>query len=415
MSNKYEKLIKLYYKKKNIEEEYIKRIENPATLITELKINPMKKGNKILDKEYSLFYVNLLELSLLQEKILQNSNKISYISNKLPQIVIKEIIMKILSNELYKTNKIEGIETVKSEIHSSLKDNRISNKKSNKLDGIIKKYKDIMENNFEDTEHIDSLSSFRKIYDEMFEDFEKSGNYKLDGKYFRKDTVKVINGLGNIIHIGVNGEEAIEKNIEDLIRFMNRKDIPFLIKASISHFFFEYIHPFYDGNGRFGRYLLSLYLARKLDNLTAFSVSYSISRNLDDYYKSFVEVEDVTNYGEITFFVENILKTIKNGQEMIIELLNDSVMRFKHSMEILDELTKELSEKENIILQIYLQNYLFNDFEELTNVELTSTIGDLTQQTINKYTQELEKKGYLVKIKQRPLTYSLSEKITEKI
>ena len=415
MSNKYEKLIKLYYKKKNIDEEYIKRIENPATLITELKINPMKKGNKILDKEYSLFYVNLLELSLLQEKILQNSNKISYISNKLPQIVIKEIIMKILSNELYKTNKIEGIETVKSEIHSSLKDNRISNKKSNKLDGIIKKYKDIMENNFEDTEHIDSLSSFRKIYDEMFEDFEKSGNYKLDGKYFRKDIVKVINGLGNTIHIGVNGEEAIEKNIEDLIQFMNIKDIPFLIKASISHFFFEYIHPFYNGNGRFGRYLLSLYLARKLDNLTAFSVSYSISKNLDDYYKSFIEVEDVTNYGEITFFVENILKTIKNGQEMIIELLNDSVMRFKHSMEILDELTKELSEKENIILQIYLQNYLFNDFEELTNIELSAIIGDLTQQTINKYTQELEKKGYLVKIKQRPLTYALSEKITEKI
>ena len=412
MLNKYEKLIKLYYKKKNIDEEYIKRIENPATLITELKINPMKKGNKILDKEYRLFYVNLLELSLLQEKILQNSNKINYISNRLPTIAIKEIIMKILSNELYKTNKIEGIETVKSEIHSSLKDDRISNKKSNKLDGIIKKYKDIMENNFEDTEHIDSLSSFRKIYDEMFEEFEKSGNYKLDGKYFRKDIVKVINGLGNIIHIGVNGEEAIEKNIESLIQFMNIKDIPFLIKASISHFFFEYIHPFYDGNGRFGRYLLSLYLARKLDNLTAFSVSYSISRNLDDYYKSFVEVEDVTNYGEITFFVENILKTIKNGQEMIIELLNDSVMRFKHSMEILDELTKELSEKENIILQIYLQNYLFNDFEELTNVELTSIIGDLTQQTINKYTQELEKKGYLVKIKQRPLTYALSEKIT---
>ena len=415
MSNKYEKLIKLYYKKKNIDEEYIKRIENPATLITELKINPMKKGNKILDKEYSLFYVNLLEHTLLQEKIVKNSNKINYISNKLPAIAIKEIIMKILSNELYKTNKIEGIETIKSEIYYSLKDDKKSSKKNNKLEGIIKKYKDIMEKNFKDTQHIDSLSSFRKIYDEMFEDFEKSGNYKLDGKYFRKDTVKVINGLGNTIHIGVNGEEAIEKNIEDLIQFMNRKDIPFLIKASISHFFFEYIHPFYDGNGRFGRYLLSLYLARKLDILTAFSVSYSISKNLDDYYKSFVEVEDVTNYGEITFFVENILKTIKNGQEMIIELLNDSVMRFKHSMEILDELTKELSEKENIILQIYLQNYLFNDFEELTNVELTAIIGDLTQQTINKYTQELEKKGYLVKIKQRPLTYALSEKITDKL
>jgi len=417
MSNKYEKLIKLYYKKQNIEDEYIKRIENPATFITELKINPMKRESKILEKEYNLFYVNLLEHTLLQEKIMENSKKIISLSNpnKFPQIAIKEIINKILSNELYKTNKIEGIESSKSQIYSLLKENGKLNKKENKLDGIIKKYKDIMENNFEDTEHIDSLSSFRKIYDEMFEDFEKSGNYKLDGKYFRKDIVKVINGLGNTIHIGVNGEEAIEKNMENLIQFMNRKDIPFLIKASIVHFFFEYIHPFYDGNGRFGRYLLSLYLARKLDNLTAFSISYSISRNLDDYYKSFVEVEDINNYGEITFFVENILKTIKNGQEMIIELLNDSVMRFKHSMEILDELTKDLSEKENIILQIYLQNYLFNDFEELTNVELTSIIGDLTQQTINKYTQELEKKGYLVKIKQRPLTYALSEKITEKI
>ena len=415
MLNKYENLIKLYYKKQNIEEEYIKRIKNPATFITDLKINPIKRENKILDKEYSLFYLNLMEHSLLQEIIIKNSNQINLISNKLPQIAIKDIIIKILSNELYKTNKIEGIETVKSEIYSSLKEDRKISKKSNKLNGIIKKYKDIMEKNFKDTQHIDSLSSFRKIYDEMFEDFEKSGNYKLYGKYFRKDTVKVINGLGNTIHIGVNGEAAIEKNIEDLIYFMNRKDIPFLVKASISHFFFEYIHPFYDGNGRFGRYLLSLYLARKLDILTAFSVSYWISKNLDDYYKSFVEVEDVNNYGEITFFVENILKTIKSGQEMIIELLSDSIMKFNHSMEILKEITKKLSEKENIMLQIYLQNYLFNDFEEITNAELSYIIGDLTQQTINKYTQELEKKGYLIKIKQRPLTYTLSDEITDKL
>ena len=51
MLNKYENLIKLYYKKKNIEDEYIKRIENPSTFITDLKINPIKRENKILDKE----------------------------------------------------------------------------------------------------------------------------------------------------------------------------------------------------------------------------------------------------------------------------------------------------------------------------------------------------------------------------
>ena len=417
MTNKYENLIKLYYKKRNIEEEYIKRRKNPATLITDLKINPIKRGNKILDKEYNLFYVNLLEHTLLQEKIMENSKKIISLSNpnKFPQIAIKEIINKILSNELDKTNKIEGIETIKSEIYYSLKDDKKSSKKNNKLEGIVKKYKDIMEKNFKDTQHIDNLSSFRKIYDEMFEGFEKSGNYKLDGKYFRKNTVKVINGLGNTIHIGVNGEEAIEKNIEDLIQFMNRKDIPFLVKASISHFFFEYIHPFYDGNGRFGRYLLSLYLARKLDILTAFSVSYSISKNLDDYYKSFVEVEDVNNYGEITFFVGNILETIKKGQEEIIKLLNDSIMKLSYSFEIFEEITKNLILKEKDILFIYLQNYLFNDFEKTSNIELTNILQVYSQQTINKYTQKLEKKGYLVKVNQKPLTYTLSNKITDKL
>ena len=417
MLNKYENLIRLYYKKRNIEEEYIKRIENPSTFIINLKINPIKRGNKILDKEYNLFYVNLLEHTLLQEKIMENSKKIISLSNpnKFPQIAIKEIINKILSNELDKTNKIEGIETIKSEIYSSLKDDKKSSKKNNKLEGIVKKYKDIMEKNFKDTQHIDNLSSFRKIYDEMFEGFEKSGNYKLDGKYFRKDTVKVINGLGNTIHIGINGEEAIEKNIEDLIQFMNRKDIPFLVKASISHFFFEYIHPFYDGNGRFGRYLLSLYLARKLDILTAFSVSYSISKNLDDYYKSFVEVEDINNYGEITFFVGNILETIKKGQEEIIKLLNDSIMKLSYSFEIFEEITKNLILKEKDILFIYLQNYLFNDFEKTSNIELTNILQVYSQQTINKYTQELEKKGYLVKVNQKPLTYTLSNKITDKL
>jgi hypothetical protein len=84
-------------------------------------------------------------------------------------------------------------------------------------------------------------------------------------------------------------------------------------------------------------------------------------------------------------------------------------------MEILNEISKNLSEKENIMLQIYLQNYLFNDYGKITNIELTDIIGGSTQQTINKYTEELEKKGYLIKIKQRPLTYTLSNKITDKL
>ena len=46
----------------------IKRIENPATFITSLKINPIKRGNKIFEKEYNLFYVNLFRTYFITRK-----------------------------------------------------------------------------------------------------------------------------------------------------------------------------------------------------------------------------------------------------------------------------------------------------------------------------------------------------------
>ena len=90
-------------------------------------------------------------------------------------------------------------------------------------------------------------------------------------------------------------------------------------------------------------------------------------------------------------------------------------MKLNHSTEIFEEITNDLSEKEKVILFVYLQNYLFNDFEKIINIDLTFVIENFNKQNINKYTQELEKKGYLVKVNQRPLTYTLAEKITDKL
>lgn len=309
----YESLIKYNYKhnKEKTIDEYNKRVKNPATLITNLFINPIKRENKVVDKEYNLFYFNLLEHSILQEQILLNSSKINFLLKDLSKRSFKELTLQILSNEIFATNFIEGVKTFKERVYVSLK--------QNKTTGIVKKYKDIFDGN---VEKILFINDFTELYKEMFKDMKNIMEYEIDGKYFRRGNVRVVNSLGKTVHIGV-APDKIEEYIKNLITFLNRDDVPILVKVSISHFYFEYIHPFYDGNGRFGRYLISLYLSDKLDILTTFSISNSILRDLKKYYNSFIETEDINNYGEITFFVENILKTIKNEQERIIEFLEN--------------------------------------------------------------------------------------------
>ena len=51
--------------------------------------------------------------------------------------------------------------------------------------------------------------------------------------------------------------ERVPAALEDLVAFMNRRDIDPLAQAAIVHAQFETIHPFTDGNGRTGRALIS--------------------------------------------------------------------------------------------------------------------------------------------------------------
>jgi Fic family protein len=58
-------------------------------------------------------------------------------------------------------------------------------------------------------------------------------------------------------------ESEVEPLVEDLVRFLNRDDIPAVAQAAIAHAQFETIHPFIDGNGRVGRCLIHVVLRRR--------------------------------------------------------------------------------------------------------------------------------------------------------
>lgn len=405
---KYENLEKLYYKYKNIDEEYEKRIKNNSTIVTDLMIYSEYKKKYI-----PLFFCFLPKHFKLQENIYIKSKEIEMAFQKLTSLMSSYTINKLFVNEILYTNKVEGIYSSKKAIYSELQNKR--NNKEEKLVGIVRKYENILKSN---EEKLENLTDFRKIYDNLFVDFLDIDNYKLDGEIFRKDAVNIKNNTMEIIHHGISGEDNIKQEMEKIIKFLNNDDIPSLIKISIIHFFIEYIHPFYDGNGRFGRYLLSINLAKYLEKYTALSISFIIAQNKMKYYKSFKQVENKYNLGEVTFFVENILENIIEGQNSILDLINETNFKVDQMNKIFKEIEKENKNLKNIeitILYIYIQDYLFNKFERIKNKDIAKLPNlNKTQQTINKHISNLEKKGFIKKVSDRPLRYEIENWIAEK-
>lgn len=399
--NKYLELEKLYYKKVDIEREYQNRINNPCVFKTELYINPIdKNGEKDKSKSFELFYLPIADILKCQDSILENSKLIIKLASDLPNIAKKSCINEIMLNEIVMSNQVEGVYTTKKEVYES-----ITSKKINALTGITKKYIQIVDNK---TKKISDIQEFRKLYDDIFsEDILLDPNNKLDGKIFRKSQVYINDGLKNI-HTGDASEELIIEHLNDLIKFMNNSDINFLIKTAITHYYFEYIHPFYDGNGRTGRLLCSMYLTRKLDVLTALSLSFTIFNEKNKYSKLFKNTSDAKNFGEITFFIKGFLELILKGQESILEMLRDKKQKLDFAISLLENYPLEQMEKD--ILFIYLQNYIFSKTSSLKDKEIASIIN-LSRPTINKILKKLETMEYISKVSDKPSIHTIGNKI----
>lgn len=89
------------------------------------------------------------------------------------------------------------------------------------------------------------------------------------------------------------GPSELRGKLELWEEFMNREDVlhPLIVMA-LSHYQFEAIHPFGDGNGRTGRVLNVLYLAASgLLQEPVLQMSQFLNRNRDEYYLKLRQVD----------------------------------------------------------------------------------------------------------------------------
>ncbi|WP_106450508.1 Fic family protein [Trichococcus alkaliphilus] len=387
------------------EKEYQMRISSHSTYHTNLEIHPIERGIR-LSPTYSLFVVNNNELTMLQEYIMDNANTINKLSDRLPEVAKKQFYNKVLTDEIMSTNEMEGVRSTRKEVGDAIKVVTLNKKENSRFKGIVKLYYSLY---YEDLHPIDDVKEIREIYDTLVsEEIEEKD--KLDGELFRAEGVEV-HGNRGVVHVGNHTEDTIITDLSKFISFINAKDIPFLIKIMLSHYFFEYIHPFYDGNGRTGRYITCRYLAQKLDPLTAISFSHMISDTKNKYYDAFSITSNKHNMGEGTMFVYHMLKIVYEGQLKLLEELNNSSDLLENSWDMISKFDFE-NELDTSILYILCQSWIFKT--ELMDKEFELHVKN-TRYKVNQSLDRLSVGGYIEQTSKRPSAHIISDALAQKI
>lgn len=353
---------------------------------------------------------------MLTQKVLLAERQVSAMWRSIPGVMRWNYIYHAISEELLATNEMEGVRSTRKETEAAVAAARQARTEGDmekaRFGEFAKLYLNLTNR---DVELPKTLEDIRDIYDKIALD-EIDDKNRPDGELFRKGDVEVQGPHGTVIHSGVSSEARISALLAQMMDLARSDTIPFLQRAIASHFLFEYIHPFYDGNGRTGRYLLALYLSNDLTLPTVLSLSRTIAENKNEYYKAFTEAEDKLNSGELTFFVYTILGLIERAQESLIEELGVKIDQLDKATVLRDELRREhaLSTNATLLLYAVMQEELFDTTKSMT---LEDAGGDLmlTKQTIRKYVDELAGASLIEFAGRRPLRFRASGALRTRI
>lgn len=382
-------LRKLYYgDEAEYKQAYEERLNSPLTTKIDFMIGKRQA-----------FFFRSREVMNATYSILRLDKEILSLRHSLPGKAEEQYSKKCLIDEIVITNNIEGVYSSRKEIGDALSILEEQSEKKGKAVrflGMVNKYLKLLGGEPVD---LKTCEDIRKIYDELVLDeviIENAKNAP-DGKLFRKDQAAVHSSTDKIIHRGVTPESRIIETMDLALAFLYDEEIEKLYRICLFHYLLEYIHPFYDGNGRLGRFILSYCISEELCPLLAFRLSETIKENIRNYYDAFRVCNDPHNLGDVTPFLIMMLEMIEEAAtELRDSLKRKSISLTKYQSAVLRLKLAEDS-KMSLLYSLLIQAALFSELGISTKDLMKTT--ETSYATVRKRLKLVEAKGLLLSTK----------------
>lgn len=361
-----------------------------------------------------LFIAMPRELVSQLAAVLLAERKVSEQWNQIPGVMQWNYINHAVSEELLATNEMEGVRSTRKEVEDAVIAARGKQQGAKGEDVRFNEFAKLYLNLTNRSMSLPrTLEDIRFIYDQIALD-EVEPNDRPDGELFRKKGVEIQGAHGEVVHSGVDGEARINALLTEMMRFAESAAMPSALSAIAAHFLFEYIHPFYDGNGRTGRYLLALYLNRDFTLPTVLSLSRVIAENKSKYYRAFSEAEDKLNCGEMTFFAQTMIGLISQAQQELIDELGVKVDMLRKAGDQCERLAEQhgLSQHAGDLLFQIMQEELFDTYKAVSLEDAAANLH-LSKQSARKYVDELARAGLITFAGRRPLRMRASQALLD--
>lgn len=196
--------------------------------------------------------------------------------------------------------------------------------------------------------------------------------------------------------------DKLSELLSDFENFWHNEndDIPILIKIAISHYQFETIHPFSDGNGRIGRLIIIMQLVDSgILELPTLYLSRYFEKNRKQYYDALTLVREKNDINQwVRYFLEGVCD-ISKYTVLKLKEIDDLNNRYEEKIK---RFTKSHVNASRLLKLLYQNLYV--------KVSDVSKFLNISYQVADDLVKAFVKAGILTQGRQkRNITYAFSE------